>query len=393
MEKYIGVKFQPEVKNKPVKHSCIKNMISAGNRLGDEGMVFANAGNLSVKTKNGFIISAAGTQLDRLDKADFVLVTGCDIKKKIVHAEGTKNPSSEAILHHLIYQTNPTAKAIVHAHAGAFLNEVKVASMGLLSTDVFLQYGTIELAYNVVKTMGNASFIIIKEHGAVSIGENISDAVAVLINKYRELKGLPVRITDKIVKEQVSGIGYQGSGDSGTQKTGDLGTKKEESENSDGEIWLSENSSKESQAEQMRPEPELEVEEPKSEPEEPEEESQTPNSELRTLNSEPTKPEKYLSWSPESEDKTGKETREFSELEATLSQEQSLPPEQMEPAVRLPRAKIRFPGFKKTIICPECGTKKKFLSKSCSNCGFFFNFNHISSDTTNFIKIKRKKEE
>jgi hypothetical protein len=36
--------------------------------------------------------------------------------------------------------------------------------------------------------------------------------------------------------------------------------------------------------------------------------------------------------------------------------------------------------------------KKKTLSRSCANCGHFFGFDKISKDTTNLIKVERKKK-
>jgi len=338
MEDYIGIKFKSQLKKKGVRHNCTKDIVSAGRRLGAEGMVFGNAGNMSARVKNGFIITTAGSELDRLGGDDFALVTGCDLKKRVVMANGKANPSSESIMHHLIYQSNPSAKAVVHAHSGAFMNEGKVANSRLLSTDVFLEYGTLESAYHIVKTMGKEQFIVIKEHGAVSSGDSVKGALDLMISQYRRLKGLPIRL-----------------------------------------------------APAPKPEPE-------AEPELAEEEElvEAPTSTIVEADipewAKEVQEERNIQYEEQAEPaEIEEEEAPPIPLDAVEAVEFDTEPEPQVVSLKKPRFRIRLPSLRRKQACPQCGMKKSFGSQSCGECGYFFGFDKVHNENTTFIKMGRKK--
>jgi len=373
MEEYIGVKFKSKLTKKGIRPSCISEITAAGKRLGEEGLIFSNEGNISSRVKNGFVITAAGEPLDKLQREDFALVTGCDLKKRVVMADGKKTPSSESIMHHLIYTTNPNAKAVVHAHAGVFLNEAKIANSDLASTDVFLEYGTLELAYNMVKTLGKDHFIILKGHGAVAIGSSMTEATDLIISKYRQLKGLPVRVSD-IPKENQKEAEVEGSEE---EESVEFSVPAEES--------MPDIKTEEADAPRIElNESELEFKEelePRSEVEEPQ---------LGEVVLE-------LEEGPEPQSVEGvfeaEGEAELPEEKAQLPEGWELceapEPEPVKTSIKFP--KFRLPSFRTTAVCPQCGTKKKRISRSCPNCGYFFSFDKISPDTINLIKVERKR--
>ncbi|MDP7282264.1 MAG: class II aldolase/adducin family protein [Candidatus Undinarchaeales archaeon] len=400
MEDYIGVKFKPQLTSKQIRHGKTKEIVTAGTRLDTENLVFGSSGNISVRTKDGFLITASGTTLDKLSADDFVLVTDCDLKNRIVAAEGKANPSSEAILHFLIYKTNPSANAIVHTHAGAFLNEAKVATSGFLCTNNFLNYGTLELAYDVVKTMGKNDFLVIKEHGAISVGDSVKEATDLMIAKFHELKGMQVRVGSVklpvVIEEQeerAGGSGQEAVEDSKLQiPNSKFQTEEPEVTKTDELIsnTLEEESIETNEPTDGEPDdPEMPAdffekpdEEPKTE-EEPKDNVQTSKSKTGQV----LKQEKSTKLQDEVVNPWGGEVLETEEPGYMDEPESSDKPKS---SFKFP--KFKLPQFKTPLFCPDCGVKKKTLSRSCANCGHFFGFDKISKDTTNLIKVERKKK-
>tara|TARA_Y100000034_G_scaffold25774_1_gene30691 strand:- start:3476 stop:4585 length:1110 start_codon:yes stop_codon:yes gene_type:complete len=364
MKDYIGVKFRPKLTSKGIRNSISKEIIAAGKRLGEEGLVFANSGNISGRSKNGFIITALGSELDRMGNDDFALVTGCDMKSRFVLAEGKKNPSTEAIIHHLIYMSRADAKAVVYASAGVFLNESKIANTGLLSTDVFIENGTLELAYNIVKTLGASPFIIVKDHGAIALGSSVQEATDLMINKFRELKGLPVRVSD--VPKQVSVVEPEEE----PEHTPEQILEAEPEAEMPKDFFEGEEEGAKGRSGKGAPEHRGAVE-PKEEP--------------TTDNRQPTA-ELVNPW--------GGEVFETEGAEPAKGYLDDLPDHDATPtkkfSFKLPKLKIKLPGLKSNVICPNCGMKKKFASRSCANCGYYFKFDKVSQDTSNFIKVEKK---
>ena len=63
-------------------------------------------GNLSFRSEKGFVISASGLKSkENLSNDCFVYVKDYDEQSNTVYVEGTKQPSSEAVMHFLIYKT------------------------------------------------------------------------------------------------------------------------------------------------------------------------------------------------------------------------------------------------------------------------------------------------
>lgn len=69
-------------------------------------------------SQDAFIIS--GTQTggrDELRPEDYVTVLGCDAAHNRVKATGPIKPSSETLVHGLLYQTDPTIAWVMHLHS------------------------------------------------------------------------------------------------------------------------------------------------------------------------------------------------------------------------------------------------------------------------------------
>ncbi|MFA5098056.1 MAG: class II aldolase/adducin family protein [Candidatus Margulisiibacteriota bacterium] len=136
-------------------------------------------GNLSFRVKpwseHHFVIT--GTKLgakDRLTNDSFAEVVSCDEYNHIVYAHGTREPSSEVFLHYSIYQNRPDVCAIFHGHCDLILNAAQV--LGIPQTAKEEPFGTLALARAVRYILGRENFVIMKNHGFISMGHDMDEA-------------------------------------------------------------------------------------------------------------------------------------------------------------------------------------------------------------------------
>lgn len=138
-----------------------------------------SSGNLSFRTrkgKNEFIITASHTALKAdMSDTDFSEVIFCDEGKNYVEAKGVNSPSSETLLHFLIYKNRPKINAVFHGHSSDILKNAK--KLNILITSKEEEYGTIASAYRALKLIKESNFIILKNHGFVSVGKTINEAL------------------------------------------------------------------------------------------------------------------------------------------------------------------------------------------------------------------------
>jgi len=183
IEEYTGIKFKPVCEKKELlRNPSIKELISWGKHISDEGMAptyitplgSGSGGNLSFRTDRGMITTASYSHLGHLHEMDFTEVLSCDIEKKEVHFIGLRNPSSEAILHWLVYQGRPEVNAVFHFHDDAILKSAQ--RLDLAVTKKFYPYGSLELAKETMNALGDSWFLVLRDHGCLSLGRTIDDA-------------------------------------------------------------------------------------------------------------------------------------------------------------------------------------------------------------------------
>jgi len=184
-ESYSGTKFKTIFKNKKIlKSKKIKELIKWCKKFSKLG--FANAankghpGNLSTKTSKGFIITAAGYDLGTLNKKDFVEVI--KIEKNKVYVNGIKEPSSESFIHNEVYKKRSDIKSVFHGH-----DKLTLKSKSLPITKKEKPYGSISLAKEVAKVLDNNNYILIKNHGFVSLGETIEAAGDEALKQHKKI--------------------------------------------------------------------------------------------------------------------------------------------------------------------------------------------------------------
>ena len=142
------------------------------------------SGNISVRFKDGFLITPSGTKYSSLKRTDIVFVSlkGNFDKKKGI-------PSSEWKFHQDIYRNKKNAKAIVHAHSTnataiashnkgipSFHYMVAMAGGHDIKCAKYATYGTRELSKNILNALKGRKACLIANHGQIAFEEDLPKA-------------------------------------------------------------------------------------------------------------------------------------------------------------------------------------------------------------------------
>ena len=158
-------------------------------RLGTIGIDTNGVGFGNLSVRNGapsrFYITGSGTgKLPELTPADCATVVAYDFARNWLQCEGVTVASSESLTHAAVYESDPTARAVIHCHDmklwTALLHKVP-------TTPERVEYGTPEMAYAVRDLFDNTDvrkkriFLMAgHEGGVVAFGRDLRSAFAQL---------------------------------------------------------------------------------------------------------------------------------------------------------------------------------------------------------------------
>lgn len=132
-----------------------------------------NSLGLSFRADDEFIIT--GNKLkENVGNDSFVTVSNYDVYKNSLYVEGALEPSSEAVMHCLIYNTRFEVNAIFCGNDPFIVKHAK--ELKLVETKNETSPGTLELANEVLDVLENNNFIVIKNYGFISLGRNMKEA-------------------------------------------------------------------------------------------------------------------------------------------------------------------------------------------------------------------------
>ena len=144
-------------------------------------------GNLSIRngaTPRFYITGSATAGISELMPAHYAKVVAYDFVRNWLECEGITVASSESLTHAAVYESDPTARAVIHCH------DMKLWS-GLLdkvpTTPKKVEYGTPEMAYAVRRLFDTTDvrkkkiFVMAgHEGGLVTFGRDLRSAFAEL---------------------------------------------------------------------------------------------------------------------------------------------------------------------------------------------------------------------
>jgi len=164
-----------------------EEILMVSKRLYDRNMLSAADGNISYRIDNETILMTPSGQAKAFIELKDISVI--NIRGEVLSG----NPSSERLMHLAIYQKCPKAKAVVHAHPpyaiawsvarpdlselpAECLSEVILAA-GRIPVVPFARPSTAAMGENLYPFLPESRAMILARHGAVTWGEDLSEAV------------------------------------------------------------------------------------------------------------------------------------------------------------------------------------------------------------------------
>lgn len=157
--------------------------------LYDRKLVTSTGGNVSARGAEGTVfITPSGESLGRLTAASMVKT---DLQGKAL--EGGK-PSKEVFMHCAVYRAREDITAVVHTHSAyavvlsciatpgeedvlPAMTPGHVVKVGPLKLVKYFKPGSAGLAESVWKLAGNSKAILLQNHGLITFGKNMDEAL------------------------------------------------------------------------------------------------------------------------------------------------------------------------------------------------------------------------
>ena len=196
--------------------SARREVADALQYLDEQGLNFGTAGNVSVRTERGFMVSPSALAPRDVDAHSVVEL---DIEGEALSGG---IPTTEWRIHRDLYAEIPTAQAIVHMHstyatALASLREdlppfhymIGKAGGDVIRCATYATYGSQELSDNVIEALGDRRACLMANHGMVAYADSMAKALTLaveiesLCRQYliARAAGTPVLLTDEQMAE------------------------------------------------------------------------------------------------------------------------------------------------------------------------------------------------
>lgn len=160
------------------------SIVAACLELNRSGLNQGTSGNLSVRWRDGLLITPTGLPYDRMTPEDIVFLAMDG------RATGANRPSSEWRFHRDIMAAKPEVGAVVHAHPAyatiiAIMGleipplhyMVTVAGGATIPLAPYATFGTEELSRHVVAALADRTACLLEHHGMIATGPTLDKAM------------------------------------------------------------------------------------------------------------------------------------------------------------------------------------------------------------------------
>jgi len=163
------------------------DIVEIGRRLWQRGFVASNDGNISVRVGSDYLLMTPSNVSKGFMTPEMMVIT--DLDGKVVEAAPGRKPSSEALMHLVVYRERADINAVVHSHppiatgfavAGIALDRAVLAevvtTLGGIPIADYATPSTQELAETVRPLIKSHDGVLLANHGAVALGKDLYSA-------------------------------------------------------------------------------------------------------------------------------------------------------------------------------------------------------------------------
>jgi L-fuculose-phosphate aldolase len=164
-----------------------RHLVEICHRLYRQGMIAAGDGNVSARLPGDderVLVTPTGMHKGFITESDLVVV---DVHGKL--QKGTRKPSSEFLMHELVYLERPDMRAVVHAHppitvglalAGVTLAQCVLSEtclvLGPILTAPYSTPTTHEVPEVLRPYVRQSNAVVMDRHGALTYGRDLDEA-------------------------------------------------------------------------------------------------------------------------------------------------------------------------------------------------------------------------
>jgi len=175
----------------PQNEPHVPQLAEWGKKLVASGVVKGTEGNLSFRTRLGFIITGTDVALDALTPENVSEITGVVYGLNItsVYVKGIAVPSRETIMHSQIYEERADVNAIFHVHDSRVT--ANADKSGIPVTAKEQPAGSLELAkeaVSLIQSNKDVKYFVLRNHGGVALGANMDEAAKLVADASAKVK-------------------------------------------------------------------------------------------------------------------------------------------------------------------------------------------------------------
>ena len=169
-------------------NSLSEQLLKVSQQLIATGLNKGTAGNVSVRSVDGFLITPSGMPIDEMTAASMV-------KMQFDGSyEAGKIPSSEWRFHCDILKSRPEINAVIHTHSmfattlaclhkdiPPFHYMIAVTGADTIRCAPYALFGSQALSDNALNALQDSKACLLANHGMIALGRDLDDALAVTV--------------------------------------------------------------------------------------------------------------------------------------------------------------------------------------------------------------------
>lgn len=197
-----------------------KDLIKTGQALKENNLISLSGGNVSCRVDGDkFLVTPSGMAYEGMVPDDIVTL---DIEGKVL--EGIRRPSVDSIALLHVYKNMDRVNAIIHTHqpyataVGMVYDKIPFAVTtlanavaGVVNVAPFSSAASLAMGEETVNHIGDANAVILKNHGVITVGTTIKEALYAAVYMEDALKtlfiaqsmGTPQLMTDAQYQEAI----------------------------------------------------------------------------------------------------------------------------------------------------------------------------------------------